>query len=583
MIVVAEADGYAYARGDFLGKPVIDLELQPEVAIDGLVVDAAGKPVTGALVTTEPGGSVLANDDGRFHIGGLQPGAYSLRASSDRAVGEIGTLAPLVGGQHIDNVTIALHAVPVLTIVATLEDGSPCEGDASIGREASRPLRNGRTSFALPPDNYGFAIECKDAYLVERDEQDHQRSLAHTTDEVKTYTFRRDAVVQGIVRDDSGAAVPYARVQGGLSSTESNLLGVYELHVKPGRVNLQTFADRYAFGDEELVVPESGLVHDVRLRRGGVLEGIVVDPDGVPQANVHVTCCYLPDQLTRADGTFRIEGVTPEMGSVLFATTETAPTVTQEYEIRGDQTLHFRLVIASRGRTIEGHVVDATGIGVEYARVDLRSADTDGRRVMLDTDANGHFTAHVPAGDLTIEVSRADLPPVKVEHVVGNEVTIAFPNAGTVHAIARDASGRALTQFEAQVDGRIERQKVVSADGRFTFHAVANGQHLFSVTAGDRYGQAAAMIDDAHREVVITLDDSLTITGIVVDGDGKPIDDHGIVVIGGHSGTTDASGRFTVRGLPHGPLALKLDGTRTILERTIDSGSLVDVGTIVVH
>ena len=73
------------AAGD--RKEDLKLKLTPTGAITGRILDAEGEPIPGADVRAEgPRGSYQASSDeqGRYRIGGLNPGKYRIRAAPKR-------------------------------------------------------------------------------------------------------------------------------------------------------------------------------------------------------------------------------------------------------------------------------------------------------------------------------------------------------------------------------------------------------------------------------------------------------------------------------------------------------------------
>ena len=66
-------------------KEAIKLKLVPAGAITGRVVNAAGEPCPGVVVLAEGvyPGSIMADDQGQFRLGGLPPGRYRVKATKE--------------------------------------------------------------------------------------------------------------------------------------------------------------------------------------------------------------------------------------------------------------------------------------------------------------------------------------------------------------------------------------------------------------------------------------------------------------------------------------------------------------------
>ncbi len=147
----------------------------PEAAIQGQVVDDAGAPVSGAILTaTEEGkeanrgtdftslleatgGQAFSDDEGRFHMSGMKPGVYRLRAQK----GGFGTetldgVGAAVGGPEV---RLVLKKGVEVTVRVTGADGGPVRGAAVfLSDSEERELTNLASFEPIRTGNDGRAV-----------------------------------------------------------------------------------------------------------------------------------------------------------------------------------------------------------------------------------------------------------------------------------------------------------------------------------------------------------------------------------------------------------------------------------------
>src|SRR6185503_10112629 len=158
-----------------------DIELTPEALLTGLVVGPDDRPVPGALVmarASEPSplamdsSSAVADDSGRFTLGGLAPGRYVLtgRDRGRRTADEVEAVAAVGGGEDV-----TLRLIDMVTVRGrVVEDGKPVAG-ARLAHRSGKFLRirspyvdaanavsqaDGAFVFdAVPPGPFSIAVE----------------------------------------------------------------------------------------------------------------------------------------------------------------------------------------------------------------------------------------------------------------------------------------------------------------------------------------------------------------------------------------------------------------------------------------
>ena len=197
----------------------------------------------------------------------------------------------------------------------------------------------------------------------------------------------------------------------------------------------------YSMIRKNITLGETPFFSQIKLRPGVAITGMVVDPEGVPQADVPITMVsakYLPDSfsysrgstsgtLTDENGKFRIVRPEPGDGVVWIKPVKYSPLA-----FRTADRLDWGSLTLQDGVTLTGHVVDTEGEPVEGVRVEARR-DGDGREVdrflkqvnyanqvgrKAVTGPSGKFTLDpLPEGEYTLRIeSNSDSynhPPVE--------------------------------------------------------------------------------------------------------------------------------------------------------------------------
>ncbi|MAG56040.1 MAG: hypothetical protein CMJ83_07100 [Planctomycetes bacterium] len=217
----------------------VDLQIPPGPDVEGIVVDAQGRPVTGADIVLSLAGIARkplfvagqSGSDGKFHLRDLH--AFNLVGARTRAHGtsDLHLLIPLVtGGKELVKLRIELPAgAGSLTGVVRDVAGEPLAAVAiAIGREdiAGRRSADGGVRHAPPPqrtltDRDGnFAVEGiaagDHAVLAERDGfAPHTGPVAISAGRPTTLEIRLQAAatLEGRVTDSSGEALAKVGVE----------------------------------------------------------------------------------------------------------------------------------------------------------------------------------------------------------------------------------------------------------------------------------------------------------------------------------------------------------------------------------
>jgi hypothetical protein len=499
--------------------------LDDGVAVDGVVVDAGGQPVSGVGVQpvydsrVDHGGPsaapVIATTDerGRFHVEGLHEGAYcfeildGVRSAVIRDGVAAGFRLPAQG--------------PLRLVMPAPEPTKPAP---AARRERHGVWIRGRVVHDGQP--------VPDAVVTGGGTE---RRVAWSHDVARTAADGSFALFVATWRDRVARAYLIAVEHGGL-----DLRGRTALELQPGGADLD------------------GLV--IRVGDGRDVGGVVVDQQGVPIEGVVVTT-FSPgrdDRPTDATGTFRVE-VDPRRTYRLRAFDAAgdelrppagmaAPRVDAAlYGWRGPS---LRFVVERAPARLRGVVVDERGTPVR-ARVGIAVSGPDAA-VDTDTDAGGAFALEPTDAPAAVVAESAD-GRVAIQHDV---------ELGTPVRLVLRRPARLVVTCGPGIDRRTMINVVQGSFGRWT----RCGQMLdglppgrFQIVARATGGDATAMVElraGAQTRRRLAVSPRRTIRARAVDvASGAPVKDadcgariaeasHGILT--GHLVQSAADGTFSI-------------------------------------
>jgi len=537
--VKASAEGYTESR-ERGAAPGHDFELllTPESVLVGQVVLAGTKtPVAGInvespssdpLANEEKSGSVTITDaSGSFRIGGLDPGIYKPTAFDDEHYGIAAAQVHLGLGETSDRVLIEVHPAFAVSGSIVPDDGETCDlGTVSLFDDDNGRSVSGTTEsdgeFHLQgvlPGTYTVHVGCE-GYISE--ETYEPLTVTETISGLR-FSVIGGRTIRGQVVTAAGEPaagmriVAIMKLTGGLeailmpdmmwigSSTESLESaddGSFVISgLKPGTHMLSVIGD--LGGNEPIVeVPEGSDVDGVKveLNTFGSVKGRVVDGQGQPVGNTLLVLDNdesYASSLTRDDGTFEIEHVAP---GIFLATVSQGDDDPQGVEVRVEvgETTEIELRIEVKSASIRGQVVDAGGGPV--------------------TDA---FLSATRENDSATEFQKSNF--------------------------------RRWSRWGAWWD----RPVLSEQDGSFTLEGLTDG--TYTVRAY-RKGGGEGFVEgvSADSEVTVTITETGTLAGIVVDASGRSPEEFDVMVTDRESGydRTDnfyrTGGAFSLDELPGG-------------------------------
>ena len=381
--------------------------------------------------------------------------------------------------------------------------------------------------------------------------------------------------------------------------------GRYRLLVRPDdadNVLSRFYGDTTEFCDSPLITVEaSGVVsgHDFVLPIGGELSGTLQDDDGAPAAGLTVIARSVPgtsteyafERLTETDdgGHFLLRGLdgpgpwAVEVGDGGFPdqylgesyddeAAELFDVSPGELSEAGAHTLLPGVRVTGQVSAPDGApVTDVSVIVYAGGQINTVRTDEDGL-YEADSLAPGDALSWTEPDGLALTYAPDDDRPTTFLTVSEGEVLEGvdlFPPEEAVLRISivdetgAPVGGPSITLYNDTLS--VGKGGVSDADGVMEIDNLHGGQyHLFVYAADEGYTDAWQLDSSGERrlfdvaagtltEVTVTVSEGAVLSGTVTDDDGAPVYGATVTLSAGElieSGTTDASGRYVIAGLP---------------------------------
>lgn len=421
----------------------VTLELRAEVQLDGIVLDALGRPLADAEVCYVDDSAALLNvltvskPDGGFaaRIWGGRHTLVARLAGYGRSEVQLLRTAP---GEHHDVVFQLADGAASFRGTVVGPDGEPVAGaDVCIDVPAPRLSnvvhledRAGMDRHSVTGSDGTFAFENVgpgDVALAvfAREHAPHRSTVVHDVDGQRTHSVRlaSAAELRGVILDPDGQPVAGARVAAlgdpvswGLPVTTSSQEGEFTLRPLPaGRVRVHVSHPRWGSKSMRAGTDEGAL--EVRFERGGRIFGCVLGADGAPVDGWSVEAFgesggEWQGARTDAAGRFAMDGCT-EASYTLHVSQPVGGrklgVLTRRRVEPRETAVELRVAAVELASAwIRGRVLRP--LGYDNARIEVRAADPERRRW---ASAAVHITdgafelGPLPPGDYAVEVRPA--------------------------------------------------------------------------------------------------------------------------------------------------------------------------------
>lgn len=528
---------------------------------------------------SDPDGAHVEADcdaEGHFALPGVEADRWVVAASAPgfseaRAVRTF----PLVSPLELRVVRAARVAGQVLGV-----DGLPASADVIIVGSAIWPARtvhagsDGQFAFeSVPPGVY--EVEARGALAS----AEPRRGLVVEDGArvVLTLALSPGRALNGVVVDDAtGEPIANAEIvvaESALSSTprvvRSDALGAF--HVTGLRAGVDAIVSARAEGRVSLVAePWRGNDLTLRLRRTGVVEGVVLDEDRRPIAGAQIEVWG-----ETADGQpIAVSETNASLTGQLYG--DSAPADPGHLEVTADvPPIPIAALSVSASLPPE----------MPAASVHLAS---------YRTGADGAFHLDgVAPGQVEVLARHAGFatgssPRVRVN---GGETTsgveVVLSPAGQLAGVVVDERGDGVA--DVRIEARSERDPwptIVFTDASGAFSIPATGETVVRAVPMDRAPSEVrlAVASGARRDTTLTLDPAgLELTGRVLDERGFPIESAQLRIEALRPGTpilrtafSAADGTFTLSSVPAPPLRITVDHGSYAMGTSVDVTTLAD-------
>ena len=502
------------------GEVRVELELQPQATVSGVVLDRDGRPLPQALVNAKSSYSfsrqktearspdpAQADEDGRFVLQVDAPGSFDVYAQfEDQMTAEVGVMVE-PGGR--DSITLQVPGAFAIRGRVEGPDGTPVAGGRltldrtmSMLRAVSGP--DGRFEFLLTDaDDYALAAEADG--LAQQEPVSITLTAVNPVAEVSVSMIKA-STISGVVRWEDGSAAAEARVQA---------------------------SPRARDGQPEL--SWLNRIHQFQLG---------------------------------PDGSFTLNGIHPEYSYLVSASISEPTHASVSLSDVAPGATGVELVFAQeavRTYSLAGRVVDArTGSPItEYELVHgswmrgLQRGET--QRV---NDGDGRFElAGLSQFEQALQVRAEGYPPKTVGPLtptdVASEITIRLERLGslTVHAVDESGADVAGATVHVHLAVSDERPKLFTdwwkgqtgETGRVTWDDAKPGHYCVQAAHGERLSDLTflTVVGEQPNPVTVRLVSAMdlgTLEVTVLDKGGQPISDARIAIR-----------NMSKLGLGHGP------------------------------
>lgn len=558
--------------------PSIAADADPvgSLRLEGQVVDEAGGPVAGAIVTVSavPPRSATSQSDGSFHVEGLVGRPYQVWARAGALIG--GPVSfQLTGDSNPVIVRVGAGATVEATVV-NAADGRPVAGAVVelAGATAAAGIAGDDGMTHLRGVESGWLLASATATGYAREERLVQVPVTTRAPIAVRLELQPGVSLSGTVVDERGAPVRGAVIRamraaeliplaGSAAAGESAADGSFTVAaVAPGTYRLiATHPEMEPVGTAPIAVDTRGAGRTIaiEMRAGAVLAGTVVDTGGAPVS--WATVRVGPEQaragsstrqvVADIDGRFRMSGLARQPTVVVASSAEASSEPARFDLAASGRVADARLTLSIAG-TISGRVIDGRGEPVPEVQVSAfpdfwAGGLADDFHVRGDaaamSGADGSFVFRgLPKGTFRIRALRSHTNAANaragmiqgVQAATGDtNVEVVLHVDGGIRGTVRFQDGSPATVFSVAVSWP-PGVPFSDDDGGFSLSAIPPG--TFDLTfRGPEFAETvvldvAVRADQITELGTVTVRRGRTVTGRVIDDGGVPVEGATVVV-----------------------------------------------------
>jgi hypothetical protein len=410
-------------------EPVQAPDSTPEIR--GRILDANGDPVNGAavrLVSPSPPYAVLRET--RTDAGGgfsfVRVHSWRVRVVADHDPDGVVSSAELhaAEGQIVEVTLVLSLATAVRGSVVDTED-HPVAGAVLSVEGVPWIVRSGTSDEAGAFRLTTVPAEATSLVAVARGYKTARVALVHREDQAELVVRVRLAAaspVNGEVFDADHnpvrARIVACEGQPSEVRTTSGEDGAFQL--APSAIGCEVVAEHDEFAPSDAVTVTEGHRVSLRLKPGGVIEGVVVDERGAAVRSFAVGIESFspargktirggaPRTLDDARGAFRWDKLAPGSYVLTASAAGKPPARSDSIEVSGGATTRGVRIVLVRGGTVIGHVYDErhTPIAGVDVRFDAVSSVLESSADAKSDDAGGYRLEGAPQGPFTLRVQK---------------------------------------------------------------------------------------------------------------------------------------------------------------------------------
>jgi protocatechuate 3,4-dioxygenase beta subunit len=489
------------------------ISLQKGGTLRGSVLDPAGKPAAGVLVTAEDS-AAMTDAQGKYVLSGVAPGGHRVQALwKDEFAARKDGVRVKKGEESEASLALKRGSAIAGTIIeeSTRQPvaGVRVSAYAATGFGAFARRRAERSARTDQRGRYRIAGLAPARYLVEATRDGYLSSSivgfnAGGPSPAANLALRKAATITGRVTDEKGQPVAGARVRitremglrrmlRGVAANPASVLGgqgvvsagdgAFRIRgLQPEKnLSLEAALTGYATARKPGITLKAGdSIGDVALvvRKGLEARGKIVDSQGQPVAAAEIRAIHResgitggarfqmrvmglnsdrPDTVTGADGSFAVKGLEEGEYTVAVSKDGYARKTVPSLEVKASGENVWPPITIAAGSALAGTVRDASGAPVVGAQLFAIDIGSGGRPQNAASDSDGRFRmdGFVAERALLLNVSAPGFATLQRNVTPpASDLTIVLKNAGTVRGRVEDAdSQKPITDFSVGRSG----------------------------------------------------------------------------------------------------------------------------------